>query len=159
MAGKPSKEQAMIMPDTPTGGPSGASITGEGVPRERSTGELFGQLGQDLVLLVQQEAHLAKAEVQATVSRAIAVLVSLAAGGLVALMGALALAAASVLLLVDPVGLEPWLAALLVGLILATAGYALLRGGLRDLRAIDPAPRRAVRGIKEDIRMLKERRP
>jgi hypothetical protein len=124
----------------------------------RTTGELFGELSQDLMLLLRQEVQLAKTEVQAKVSRATADLVSLAAGGLVALIGALALAAAIVLLLVDPVGLEPWLSALLVGAILAVTGYALLRGGLRDLRTMDPAPRRAVHGIKQDIQMLKERR-
>lgn len=127
--------------------------------QERSTGELFGQLSQDLVLLVRQEAQLAKTEVQAKVARLIADLVSLAAGGLVALVGALGLTTAIVLLLVDPLGLEPWMAALLVGVVLAMAGYGLLRGGLRDLKAMDPALRRAVHGIKEDVQMLKERRP
>jgi hypothetical protein len=127
--------------------------------QERSTGELFGQLSQDLMLLVRQEAQLAKTEVQAKVARVIADLASLAAGGLVALVGTLALTTAIILLLVDPIGLEPWLAALLVGVVLAMAGYGLLRGSLRDLKAMDPAPRRAVHGVKEDIQMLKERRP
>ena len=82
---------------------------------ERSVGELFGQLTQDLSLLVRQEAQLAKTEVQEKISRASRDLVSLAAGGIVALIGGFALTAAVILLLVDPVGLEPWLAALLVG--------------------------------------------
>jgi hypothetical protein len=62
-------------------------------------------------------------------------------------------------LLVDPIGLEPWLAALLVGALLAVGGYVMLRGGLRDLKALDPAPRRTVESIKEDIQRVKERRP
>jgi len=127
--------------------------------QERSIGELFGQLTQDLGLLVRQEAQLAKTEVQAKVSRATGDIVSLATGGVVALIGALALTAAVILLLVDPVGLKPWLAALLVGAVMAGIGYGMLKGGLRDLKKIDPAPRRTVESIKEDIQLAKERRP
>ena len=127
--------------------------------QDRSIGELFGQLTQDLGLLVRQEAQLAKTEVQAKVSRATTDLVSLATGGVVALIGALALTAAVILLLVDPVGLKPWLAALLVGVLMAGIGYVMLKGGLRDLKQIDPAPRRTVESIKEDIQLAKERRP
>lgn len=127
--------------------------------QERSIGELFGQLTQDLGLLVRQEAQLAKTEVQAKVTRATGDLVNLATGGVVALMGALALTAAVILLLVDPVGLKPWLAALLVGAVMAGIGYVMLKGGLRDLKRIDPAPRRSVESIKEDIQLAKERRP
>jgi Putative Actinobacterial Holin-X, holin superfamily III len=126
--------------------------------QERSVGELFGQLTQDLGLLVRQEAQLAKTEMQAKVSRATSNLVSLATGGIVALLGALALTAALILLLVDPIGLDPWLAALLVGAVLAGVGYFMLQGGLRDLKQIDPAPRRTVESIKEDIQVAKEAR-
>jgi len=127
--------------------------------QDRSVGELFGQLTQDLSLLVRQETQLAKTEIQEKISRAGRDVVSLAAGGVVALIGVLALTAALILLLVDPVGLEPWLAALLVGALLAGGGYMMLRGGLRELKQLDPAPRRAVESIKEDIQMVKERRP
>ena len=128
--------------------------------QERSVGEVFGQLTQDLSLLVRQEAQLAKTEMQTKISRATSDLVSLAAGGVVALIGALALTAAIILLLIDPVGLSPWLAALLVGALMAGIGYVMLQGGLKDLKRIDPAPRRTVESIKEDIQLAKEaRRP
>lgn len=127
--------------------------------QERSVGELFGQLTQDLSLLVRQETQLAKTEIQEKISRASRDMVSLAAGGVVALIGGFAITAAVILLLVDPVGLAPWLAALLVGALLAGGGYMMLRGGLRELKQMDPAPRRAVESIKEDIQMVKERRP
>jgi drug/metabolite transporter (DMT)-like permease len=77
----------------------------------------------------------------------------------VALIGALALAAAVVLLLVDPIGLAPWLAALLVGVVLGAIGYVMLQKGLRDLKGIDPTPRRTVAGLKEDIQLAREARP
>lgn len=127
--------------------------------QERSIGELFGQLTQDVSLLVRQETQLAKVEIQEKISRASRDLVSLAAGGIVALIGGFALTAALILLLIDPVGLEPWLAATLVGAALAGGGYLMLRGGLRDLKTLDPAPRRTVESIKEDIQKVKERRP
>ena len=127
--------------------------------QERSIGELFGQLTQDLSLLVRQETQLAKTEIQEKISRASRDLVALAAGGIVALIGGFALVAAIILLLVDPVGLEPWVAALLVGVLLAGGGYVMLQKGLRDLKTVDPAPRRTVESVKEDIQAIKERRP
>jgi UDP-N-acetylmuramyl pentapeptide phosphotransferase/UDP-N-acetylglucosamine-1-phosphate transferase len=125
---------------------------------DRSVGELFGQLTQDLSLLVRQEAQLAKTEIQVKVSRATRDIVSLAAGGVVALMGGLALTAAIILLLVDPIGLKPWLAALIVAVVFGGGGYLMLQGGLRDLKNVDPTPRRTVESIKEDIQIAKERR-
>ena len=119
--------------------------------QERSIGELFGQLTQDLSLLVRQETQLAKTEIQEKISRASRDLVALAAGGIVALIGGFALAAAIILLLVDPVGL--------VGVLLAGGGYVMLQKGLRDLKTVDPAPRRTVESVKEDIQAIKERRP
>jgi hypothetical protein len=126
--------------------------------QERSIGELFGQLSQDVGLLVRQEAQLAKAEMQTTLSQSIAHLVSLAAGSIVGLIGALGLTAAIVLLLIDPIGLKPWLAALLVGGVLAAIGFVMLQGGLRKLKKIDPVPRRTVENIKDDFRAVKEQR-
>jgi hypothetical protein len=126
---------------------------------ERTIAGLFGQLTQDLSLLVRQEAQLAKTEIQGKVSRATRNLVSLATGGLVALLGGTALTAAIVLLLVDPVGLPPWLAALIVAMVFGGGGYLMLQGGLRDLKSMDPTPRRTVESIKEDFQVAKERRP
>lgn len=133
-------------------------LKNERLREDRSMGELFGQLSQDLALLMRQETQLAKAEIQSKVSRATRNLTSLAAGGVVALLGGLALTAAIILLLVDPIGLEPWLAALIVAVVFGGGGYLMLQGGLRDLKSMDPTPRRTVESIKEDIQMAKERR-
>jgi uncharacterized membrane protein YqjE len=126
---------------------------------DRSLGELFGALTQDLGMLVRQETQLAKVEIQEKLARATRDLVSLAAGGLVAWIGGLAVVTALILLLIQPVGLAPWLAALVVGVVLAVIGAVMLRGGLRDLRQMDPAPRRTVESIKDDIELVKEQRP
>ncbi|MBA3496976.1 MAG: phage holin family protein [Gemmatimonadota bacterium] len=126
---------------------------------ERSIGELFGELSQDVALLVRQEATLAKTEMQQKLSKVTTDLVSLATGGIVALVGGLALTTALILLLIDPIGIAPWLAALLVGVTMAGIGYVLLQRGLKDLKRTDPTPRRAVESIKDDIQWAKEQRP
>jgi uncharacterized membrane protein len=126
---------------------------------DRSIGELIGQLSQDMALLVRQEARLAKIEMQQKLSRVTADMISLAAGGIVAFVGALALAAAVILALIEPVGLSPWLAALVVGAVLALAGGLMLGRGVRALKRTDPAPRRTVETIRDDIQWAKELRP
>jgi hypothetical protein len=126
---------------------------------ERSIGELFGELSQDIGLLVRQEAQLAKTEMQTKLSRVTGDLVSLAAGGVVALVGGLAVTAAIILLLIDPIGVKPWLAALIVGALLGIVGWVMLQRGLKDLKRTDPTPRRTVETIKEDIQWAKEQRP
>ena len=126
---------------------------------ERTLGELFGELSQDVGLLVRQEAQLAKTEMQQKLSRFTTDLAALATGGVVGLLGGLALTTAVILLLIDPVGLKPWLAALLVGGALGVTGWVMLQGGLKHLKRTDPTPRRTVDTLKQDIQWAKEQRP
>jgi len=77
----------------------------------------------------------------------------------VALVGGLALTSAGILLLIDQVGLKPWLAALLVGAVLGLVGWMMLQRGLKNLKRTDPTPRRTVETIKDDIQWAKEQRP
>src|SRR5215212_2959362 len=118
---------------------------------ERSIGELFGELSQDVALLVRQEAQLAKTEMQQKLSKVTTDLVALATGGVVLLLGGLALTAMLILLLVDPIGLDPWLAALIVGGIFGLVGWLMVQRGLTNLKRIDPTPRRTVESIKDGI--------
>src|SRR6185312_4020931 len=123
---------------------------------ERSIGALFGELSQDVALLVRQEAQLAKTEMQQKMSKVTTDLASLATGGVVALLGGLALTSFLILLLIDPIGLKPWLAALLVGALLGIVGWVMLQRGLKNLKRTDPTPRRTVETIKDDIQWAKE---
>ncbi|HET6576945.1 MAG TPA: phage holin family protein [Gemmatimonadales bacterium] len=131
------------------------SRTGE----ERSIGELFGELSQDMALLVRQETQLARTEMQQKLSKITTDLVALATGGIVAYLGGLALTAFVILLLIDPIGLKPWLAALIVGVVLGVVGWVMLQRGLKELKRTDPTPRRTVDSIKDDIQWAKEQRP
>ena len=125
---------------------------------ERSIGELFGELSQDVGLLVRQEAQLAKTEMQAKLSKVTTDLIALGAGGIVALVGGQAVTAALILLLIDPIGLKPWFAALIVGAVMGILGWVMLQRGLKDLKGTDPTPRRTVETIKDDIQWAKEQR-
>jgi hypothetical protein len=122
---------------------------------ERGVAELFGQLSQDMTMLVRQEVQLARAEMSEKLSRLTANLVSVIAGGFVAYVGALALVAALILALNDLASISPWVSALIVGALLAIAGYAMLRRGLGELKRVDLAPRRTVENIKDDVQAIR----
>jgi hypothetical protein len=123
---------------------------------ERTFSELLGQLSQDLNLLMRQELRLVKTEISEKISRATSDAVSLAAGGLVAYAGALALVAGIILVLNQVMGLAAWLAAVLVSLVLGIIGFVMVRGALRNLKRIEPTPQRTVKTIEDGIQWAKE---
>ena len=125
---------------------------------DRSIGELFGQLSQDMTLLFRQEVQLARAELSEKISQVTSNLVSVVAGGFVAYVGALALVAALILGLQDLAEISPWVSALIVGAMFAVAGYVMLNRGLKELKRVDLAPRRTVETLKDDVQWAKEQR-
>jgi hypothetical protein len=125
---------------------------------DRSIGELFGQLSQDMTLLFRQELQLARAEMSSKISEVTTKLVSVVAGGFVAYVGALALVAALILGLHEAAEISPWVSALIVGVIFAVAGYVMLSRGLKELKRVDLAPRRTVETLKDDVQWAKEQR-
>jgi hypothetical protein len=78
----------------------------------------------------------------------------LAAGGAVAYAGLLAILAAVIILLNDVMPL--WLAALLVGLVVAAVGYFLVRKGLDALKREDFTPTQTMETLKEDQQWAKD---
>jgi MFS family permease len=123
--------------------------------QERSIGELFGQLSQDMTLLVRQELQLARSEMSEKLSRLTANMISVIGGGFVAYVGALALVAALILALHDLADISPWVSALIVGAVLAIAGYVMLKRGLTELKRVELAPKRTVENIKDDVQAIK----
>jgi hypothetical protein len=124
--------------------------------QERSIGELFGQLTQDMTLLVRQEIQLARTEMSEKLSRFTTNILSVGAGGFVAYLGGLALVAAAILALRDLANISLALSALIVGAILAIVGYVMLQRGLKELKRVDLAPRRTVETLKDDVQWAKE---
>ena len=121
---------------------------------DRSLGELFAELAQETTTLVRHEVNLAKVEMGEKASRAGKHVGFLAAGGAVAYAGLLAILAAVIILLNDVMPL--WLAALLVGLVVAIAGYLLVRKGLDALKREDFTPRQTMETLKEDQQWAKD---
>ena len=120
----------------------------------RSLGELFSELAQETTTLVRHEVNLAKAEMGEKASRAGKHVGFLAAGGAVAYAGLLAILAAVIILLNAVMPL--WVAAVLVGLVVAAVGYLLVRRGLDALKREDFAPRQTMETLKEDQQWAKD---
>lgn len=121
---------------------------------ERSLGELFGDLSRDTTTLVRHEVNLAKTELTQKASRVGKEVGFLAIGGAVAYAGLLAIVAALIILLAYVI--PWWLSALLVGLVIAGAGYFLIQRGLSALKKENVAPQQTLETLKEDTEWAKQ---
>ena len=124
--------------------------------RDEPLGEVARDLTRDLSLLVRQEVQLAKAEM-AEKGRVAAPGVGMIGGATVAaLLAGGALAAAAILALA--IFLPEWLAALIVGAVLAVAAYVLVKQGKeRVAEAGAPIPEQTIETVKEDVEWAKTR--
>ena len=119
-----------------------------------SLGELFAELSRESTTLVRQEIALAKTEMIQKASRVGKDIGFLLVGGAVVYAGFLAIMGAVILLLG---ALIPWwLAALLVGVIVAGIGYGLVQKGRDALTHEDLAPRQTLDELKESAEWAKE---
>jgi hypothetical protein len=119
-----------------------------------SLGELFAELSRESTTLVRQEIALAKTEMIQKASRVGKDIGFLLVGGAVVYAGFLAIMGAVILLLG---ALIPWwLAALLVGVIVAGVGYGLVQKGRDALTHEDLAPRQTLDELKESAEWAKE---
>ena len=133
---------------------------GDGVRTEelsdRSVGDLVQQLSQQTAALVRQEMRLAQVELQEKGKRAGIGAGMFGGAGLVALYGVGAVVAAVITLVAT--AREPWVSALIVGVVLlATAGLLALLGRRQVDRATPPRPERAIESIQHDVEHVKER--
>jgi VIT1/CCC1 family predicted Fe2+/Mn2+ transporter len=124
--------------------------------RDRPMGEVAGDLTRDLSLLVRQELELAKAELSEKGRTAAPGLGMVGAAGVAGLAAAGAVTAFLVLVLA--VFLPEWLAALIVGVVLAAVAYVLVQQGKRRVReAGKPVPEQTIETVKEDVAWAKTR--
>jgi Flp pilus assembly protein TadB len=122
--------------------------------QERSFGDLFRQLTQDLSTLMRQEVMLAKTELSQKASEAGKDVGLLAAGGAIAYAGFLVILAGVVLAL--GLVLPWWASALIVGVVVAAIGYFLIRKGQTALKQADLTPKQTIETLKEDQQWVKE---
>jgi VIT1/CCC1 family predicted Fe2+/Mn2+ transporter len=124
--------------------------------REQPLGEVARDLTRDLSLLVRQEVELAKAEMSQKGRAAAPGIGMLGGAGVVALAAAGAITA--FLILVLALFLPEWLAALIVGVVLAGVAYVLLKTGKERVEeAGKPVPEQTIETVKEDVEWAKTR--
>jgi hypothetical protein len=124
-------------------------------PKEtRSLGELFADLSRETTTLVRQEINLATTEMTHKATRVGKDIGFLAVGGAVIYAGFLAIMAALILVLAH--WLPWWVAALIVGGVIAGVGYGLVQKGLAALKQENVAPRETLQTVKENVEWAKE---
>jgi uncharacterized membrane protein YqjE len=123
---------------------------------ERSVGELVQQLSQQTAELVRKEMRLAQVELEEKGKRAGIGAGMFGGAGVVALYGVGAVVAAVIMLVATAI--EPWVSALIVGVVLlAAAGLVALLGRRQVEQATPPKPERAMESVQHDVEHVKER--
>lgn len=115
---------------------------------DRSVGDLLGELYQGASQVISLEIELAKTELGQKASRVGKNVGFLAAGGAIAYAGFLVILFGIVGLLA--LLIPTWLSALIVGLIVAGVGGALVMSGIKTLQQESVAPQRTLDTLKED---------
>ena len=121
----------------------------------RSIGELLRDLASDSATLIRQELVLARTEAQDKLQQTLTASVELVIGSLLAFAALIVLLDALVYGLTEA-GMERWLAALLVGGVVAVIGFLLVRKGQKDLAATRLAPERTAANLRKDLDLVKE---
>ena len=122
---------------------------------ERSLGDLFSDLSRETTTLVRKEVQLAKAELTQSATEAARGIGMLVAGGAVAYAGLLFLLLAIVFGLIEA-GWDPWVSALVVGLVVVAIGAILVLRARESLKPANLAPQKTVETLKEDAGWAKE---
>ena len=124
-------------------------------PEDASTGQLVGQLTEQISRLVRDEARLAQAEVTQKAKR-LGIGAGLFGGaGLFAFLGLAVLVAAAVLALA--LVLPGWLAALVVAVVLLAVAGVLALVGKKDVeKGTPPVPTEAIASTRTDVQTVKE---
>jgi hypothetical protein len=125
-----------------------------GPVEERPLRELLAELSRDGSLLVQQEIALAKQELSDKVGHVKRHAATIAVGGVLCQMAALALTAGIILLLA--LAMPAWVSAILVGVALAVVGGTLLMTGKKRLGQVDLKLEKTSESVQRDVQALKE---
>ncbi len=132
----------------------GPDLDEPGVRSARPISALLSDFAGETSTLIRQEIALFKAELNEKLGRMGGGAGALAAGGLIAFSGWLALVAAAILGLSHV--LAPWLSALIVGIIIVALGVALALFGKSRLKADALVPRRTLNSLREDEAWLRD---
>jgi Putative Actinobacterial Holin-X, holin superfamily III len=119
----------------------------------RSLGDLVAELTNELSRLIRQEMELARRDLGSRVRQAGRGAGMVAAGGSLAL-GGLFVVLAAIVLALTALGMDPWLAALIVGAGTLVVGYLIVRAGLARVTRTSIVPAGAIESIKEDAKWV-----
>ncbi len=122
---------------------------------ERSLGELFSELASETSTLVKQEVALAQTELTQKATKVGKNVGYLVVGGAVAYAALLSFVAALIIGLGGLLG-RYWLAALIVGIVVAVAAVVMIMSALSALKNTGITPTQTVETIKEDAQWLKD---
>ena len=122
--------------------------------KDRSLGELFGDLSEQTTSLVRHELQLAKSELGEKLSAVGRHAMMIGAAAAFALTAVVAFAAAIALWLVA-IGVQPWVAALITAAGMAVVAGVLGQSGLSTMRAGNVAPVETIQSLKETGQWLK----
>jgi hypothetical protein len=120
----------------------------------RPVAALLSDLAGETSTLVRQEIALFKAELGEKLTRMGVGAAALAAGGVVAFSGWLALLAAAILGLSEV--LAPWLSALIIGVVVMALAGGLALFGKSRLKADALVPRRTLNSLREDEAWIRD---
>jgi hypothetical protein len=126
-------------------------------PRVRSgrpVAALLSDLAGETSTLVRQELALFKAELNENLAQIGLGAAALAAGGVIAFSGWLALVAAAIFGL--SYVLAPWLSALIIGVVVIALGAGLALFGKSRLKADALVPRRTLNSLREDEAWIRD---
>lgn len=120
---------------------------------------LFSDLTRDVVDLVRQEIALARAEMSTKIGHAQAALTSVAIGAAILLAGLfiILLAVVNGVEMLLPPSVAPWLAPLIVGLVVSVIGFVLVKGGSSKLTAENLMPNKTMDSLKRDKMVAQEK--
>lgn len=126
---------------------------------DKSLGTLFSDLTRNTVDLVRQEIALARAEMSQKISNAQGGITEIAIGAAILLAGLFIILQAIVnaVAMLLPPDLAPWLAPLLVGVVIALVGYGMLKAGSKKLQPDNLLPHRTMDSLKRDKNVAQER--
>jgi uncharacterized protein YacL len=119
---------------------------------DQSVRSLLSELVREVTELFRQELRLARAETGEKIGQVQSGAISLLAGFLIAFVALIVLAQAMVIGLSNFVA--PWLAAVIVAVVLAVIGLFLVKAGQSSLKPDNLLPERTMRTIRDDKDML-----
>jgi hypothetical protein len=132
------------------------SMSGSRGPAEQeSAANLLSRLVNDLTALLRNELALAKAELSKAATNVKLGVAGLATGAAVLLAGALSLVAAAILALAEV--MDPWLAALIVGVVLGVIGFVMVQSAKKKLEPSALTMERTQHALRRDAEVVARR--